>query len=462
MTRGGSYGARNGILTTRSGVYSPSGRLGEVIESFEPGYPVGDGRWKSPTWSGDARHIEDVNSSITRSGDGSLWMEGYYEDWALPDEYETPPRLGRPIRCWFYPLDWRSGSGTGSQYWFTLGDPSEDSRHNRLEFNVIHDGTVRIRYRNGSAHTVTSLDGGDAFLHPGHNAIENVWYALDFYTPGSRAMASTNFAEGETLPPGVWQAALHEDGVDTDPVTFDFEHDAYQDWPGDELKLGVWVGYGDDRVVWDDIQYLAEAPAPTTPDTNIIDDFEEYDSSQDLAVNWTIDGSGSAEITSDAALHTDSTQGVEQHDTSQLRSFPGQGLDAYPEDGVESGLLFSTTSESKQPRVLLAMDEDDWSTEVSTWQIEFHGGLRLTWQPAGGSSEIMDQDLNHEWVDGHVYDLRFLADSTDGVSAWAVDESGTTVSSVSTPETYNVEPEMSIGLRTAGGCQWDYLRQITV
>lgn len=460
MPRAGAYETRAGALTTRSGSFAQVGRLAEMIEDFEDGYR--SDVWHQPTWSGSARHNTDADVSTTRTGDGSLHLTGYFEDWALADDLDTPAVIGRPIRCWFRPDNWRARDGTGSQYWFTLGHPEEDSRQQRLELNTIHTGTARIRWRNGSAKTLDSLDGGTAHRSDGHQATEGVWFAWDVYSPGCRAIQSSQFDEGETLPPGEWQFALHEDGEQDNPTVFDVDFAEYQSWPGDEMKIGVWAGLSGDEVIFDDIQLLAEdfveSDPGTDPETDVIDDFESYDAGQ-LPVNWTTDGSGSVDVDASAALHDDSEQGVHQEGSSQLRSFPGQGLDRYPEDGVELSILMELDSRSRQPWVLINLEDDDWSTETESWRFEIHpdSGIRIVYDDHG-DRDVRDSDSDYSFSTGETYDLRFVLDSSEGIEFRVLDSGESEVASASTSDTERIDDEMSIGLRSGRSVRWDYAR----
>ena len=472
MTRAGSFDTRSGGFTTRSGTYAAAGRLGEMIEDFEEGYPRRDG-WRKPTWSGSAAHISDVDSSITRTGEGSLWVRGYFEDWCLPANLETPAAIGTPIRCWFRPFKWNdpgSPDRDGSQFWFTLGHPTENSRNYRLELNTIYTGTARIRYRDGTAKTLDSLDGGTTYNNNAHNAIDDVWYAWDVLSPGCAAYQSSQFDEGETLPPGQWQFALHEDGEQESPVIWDAPFEEYQDWPGDDLKIGVWVGRSGDTAVFDDIQFLDEVwipdddePEPDPAEEVLIDDFESYASGH-LPKHWTVDGSGTADVDSSAALHPDSTQGVLQNGSSQIRSFPGQGLENYPLDGREISVLMQPDSSTSQPWIMLALESDHWSTEIDNWRFELHmdSGIRIV-DGSGGGRDIVATDWEYSFNTGETYDCRIIPDTSSGIEFAVLNENGSVVASASTSETKMLGDEMSIGLRCGGGSRsvrWDHLRLI--
>ena len=463
MPRHGVYSTRHGTLTTRSGSYAPAGDVAEMIENFEDGYPRGD--WTDPTESGYAKHISETDLSITRSGDGSVFLKGYVEDWVLPHHLDTPAKIGRPIRCWFYPLDWTTPTDPdrdGSQYWFTIGHPEKDSRYDRLELNLIYTGLARIRYRNGGmAKTIDSLNGGTTYTPDAHLSTENVWFAWDVLSPGCNAMESSQQTEGETLPPGEWQFALHEDGEQTDPTIIDASFHEYKDWPGDEMKIGIWAGRSGDEVVFDDIQFIdgiPEAPRDTTSTT--IDDFEGYGSGE-LPTNWTTEGSGSVDISSSAALDSDSTQGVHQHNSSQIRSFPGQGLDRYPEDGETLSVLMRPDSSTKQPWILLNLDEDIWSTETSNWRFEIHmdSGIRIVHHD-GTDRDIRATDSSVTFSPDTIYECRITPDSANGIDFAVLDETGTTIVQTSTADTFDIDPEMNVGLRSSSSVQWDLMQLI--
>lgn len=466
MPRNGTYSTRHGTLTARSGSYAPAGVLAEMIEDFEEGYPRR--AWNNPTWSGDSKHISQSDLAITQSGDGSAYLKGYFEDWVLPENLATPAELGRPIRCWFYPLDWITPTDPdrdGSQYWFTIGHPTKDDRYDRLELNTIYTGTARIRYRNGgTAKTIDSLDGGVTYTSDAHLSTENVWFAWDVYSPGCNALQSSNFEKGETLAPGEWQFALHENGIQTNPTIIDASFTEYQDWPGDEVKIGIWAGRSGDEVIFDDIQFLDQIVVDDgsggTVTTTIIDDFEEYRSGH-LPTNWTIDGSGSADVDSSAALHADSSQGVLQKGSSQIRSFPGQGLDRYPEDGKEFTVLTEFDSDTKQPWILLNLDTDYWSTETNNWRFEFHmnSGIRLVYADGDGR-DILSTDDTYSFSTNTTYEAHILPDSTAGMEFWITDGTGNVVASTSTMQTKDIDPEMNIGFRSSRSVRWDYAQII--
>lgn len=195
--------------------------------------------------------------------------------------------------------------------------------------------------------------------------------------------------------------------------------------------------------------------------TRQIDDFESYG---DLSNNWTLDGSGSSTVSTSAALHANSTQGVEQSGTAQMRSFPGYGLPNYVEDGKEHMLLMEPHSTTQQPHLLINMDSDEWSTNSgnSNWRIEFHvsgdNGTKIVYHD-GSTRDIRatDDHPHYDWPVGTTHDIRFKFDSTNGITVWAYDETGTEVSKAHTNDTFDIDPEMNLGLRTESGVYWDWI-----
>lgn len=214
-----------------------------------------------------------------------------------------------------------------------------------------------------------------------------------------------------------------------------------------ELEIG---GFGNED----------ESDASNGSDTSIIDDFEDYNS-RGLPRSWTLDGGGTADVSSSAALHEDSSQGLRQDGDSNVRSFPGQGLSNYPEDGREVSVLMRPDSSGSQPWILVGMEDDVWSTETPGWRliIDPDGGIRIAREMDSGA-EVLDKNSRLPNLVGEIVDCRFIADSSDGVTFWIQDLDGTMLGSVSTSVTDGIEDEMSIGFRSTQGVDWDWLRLV--
>jgi hypothetical protein len=197
-----------------------------------------------------------------------------------------------------------------------------------------------------------------------------------------------------------------------------------------------------------------------TTDTPVIDDFEEYDSGE-LSSSWTIDGSGSADVDLSAALDDNSTRGIRQDGESQIRSFPGQGLTEYPENGREVSVLMRPDSNTVQPWIMVGMENDSWSTETPGWRLIVHmqGGIRIT-RDTGDGSEVLAEETQIDIVPDEVYDMRFVFDSDAGVGFRVLNNSGTELASIFTDETVGITEEMSIGLRSTQGVDWDRLQHV--
>lgn len=195
-------------------------------------------------------------------------------------------------------------------------------------------------------------------------------------------------------------------------------------------------------------------------DALLIDDFEEYDGGG-LYRSWTLDGTGDAAVVSEAALHPDSSRGLRQEGDSNVRSFPGQGLSNYPEDGSEVSVLMRPNSNTFQPWILFGMEEDVWSTETPGWRliIDPNGGIRIA-RETGDGAEILAKDSTLPSLVGETVDCRFVADSDAGVEFWIQDLEGATLGGVNTNETAGIDGEMSIGFRSAQGVDWDWPRLV--
>lgn len=194
-------------------------------------------------------------------------------------------------------------------------------------------------------------------------------------------------------------------------------------------------------------------------DTLLIDNFEAYD--RGYLSSWTVDGGGTAELSPSAALHEDSSQGLRQDGDSNVRSFPGQGLANYPEDGREVSVLMHPDPNTAQPWILVGMEDDVWSTETPGWRliIDPDGSIRIA-RETGNGAEILDEDARLPSFVGETVDCRFIADSADGFEFWIQDLDGSVLGLVSTDETDGIEDEMSIGLRSTQGVDWDWLRLV--
>ncbi|WP_121743474.1 hypothetical protein [Natronorubrum halophilum] len=190
----------------------------------------------------------------------------------------------------------------------------------------------------------------------------------------------------------------------------------------------------------------------------MIDDFEDYDSGGQLGP-WTLDGTGNANVSSSAALHEDSSQGIRQRGDSNVRSFPGQGLPNYPEDGREISVLMRPSSNTVQPWILLGMEDDVWSTETPGWRliIDPNGGIRIG-RETGSGVEIHDMNSRLPNLVDKTIDCRFIADSSKGVAFRIQELDGTILGTVSTSVTDGIADEMSIGFRSTQGVDWDWLR----
>ncbi|ELY56128.1 hypothetical protein C491_14312 [Natronococcus amylolyticus DSM 10524] len=191
-----------------------------------------------------------------------------------------------------------------------------------------------------------------------------------------------------------------------------------------------------------------------------IDDFEAYDGG-DLEGPWTLDGTGDADVSSSAALHEDSSQGLRQGGDSNVRSFPDQGLPNYPEDGREVSVLVRPESGASQPWILVGMEEDVWSTQTPGWRliVDPSGEIRLG-RETGSGVEILEEDSTVPNLADETVDCRFVFDSSEGVEFRIQDLEGATLGSVHTSETDGIDDEMSIGFRSTSGVDWDWLRLV--
>lgn len=191
-----------------------------------------------------------------------------------------------------------------------------------------------------------------------------------------------------------------------------------------------------------------------------IDDFEAYDGG-DLSGPWTLDGTGEADVSSSAALHEDSSQGLRQDGDSNVRSFPGQGLPNYPEDGREVSVLMRPDSDTFQPWILVGMEEDVWSTQTPGWRliVDPNGGIRIA-RETGSGAEILEENSTLPSMVDETVDCRFVLDSSEGVEFRIQDLDGATLGSVNTTETDGVGDEMSIGFRSSQGVDWDWPRLV--
>ncbi|MFU8868133.1 hypothetical protein [Natronococcus sp.] len=191
-----------------------------------------------------------------------------------------------------------------------------------------------------------------------------------------------------------------------------------------------------------------------------IDDFEAYGGG-DLDGPWTLDGTGDADVSSSAALHENSSQGLRQDGDSNVRSFPGQGLPNYPEDGREVSVLMRPDSDTFQPWILVGMEEDVWSTQTPGWRliVDPNGGIRIARETGGGAEILAENSTLPSLVDETV-DCRFVLDSSEGVEFRIQDLGGATLGSVSAAETDGIDDEMSIGFRSSEGVDWDWPRLV--
>jgi hypothetical protein len=190
-----------------------------------------------------------------------------------------------------------------------------------------------------------------------------------------------------------------------------------------------------------------------------IEDFEDY-SGGDLSRSWTLDGTGDADISADAAIHEDSTQGLRQEGTSQIRSFPGQGLESYPADSREVSILMRPDANTEQPWIFVGLDDDEWNTGTDNWRLEVHmsSGIRIVRD--AGDRTVLAEDYEYEFTAGDVYDLRWTFDSGEGIEFYVLDDSSAVVAHASTSETTGIDDEMSLGLRTSHGVDWDLIRSV--
>ncbi|QFU84868.1 hypothetical protein GCU68_20135 (plasmid) [Natronorubrum aibiense] len=206
-----------------------------------------------------------------------------------------------------------------------------------------------------------------------------------------------------------------------------------------------------------------ESDEPDELATLLIDDFENYDSGGQLGP-WTRDGSGNASVSSSAALHEDSSQGIRQSGSSNIRSFPNQGLPGerlsnYPEDGRVVSVLMRPASDTSQPWIIFGMEDDVWSTKTPGWRliVDPKGGIRIA-RETGSGTEVLDKNSRLPNLVGKTVDCQFVADSSNGVAFRIQDLDGTVLGTVSTSVTDGIENEMSIGFRSTQGVDWDWLR----
>jgi hypothetical protein len=255
------------------------------------------------------------------------------------------------------------------------------------------------------------------------------------YNEDGAELTSTRYADQQSPAPG-------ETGVYSIALNNCEEAAAY------ELEIGD-VDDDDD----------GEADESDEQESLTIDDFEGY-SGGDLSQAWTVDGTGSADVSPDAAIHENSTQGLRQEGTSQIRSFPGGGLERYPEDGREVSILMRPDANTEQPWIFVNLDDDEWNTATDNWRLEIHmsSGIRIVRD--AGDRTVLAEDYEYEFTAGDVYDCRFTLDSDDGVEFYVLDESEAVVAHASTSETTDIDDEMSLGLRTGQGVDWDLIRSI--
>lgn len=201
-----------------------------------------------------------------------------------------------------------------------------------------------------------------------------------------------------------------------------------------------------------------ESEESVNPATLIIDDFEDYDSGGQLGP-WTLDGNGTVGVSSSAALHEDSSQGIRQNGDSNIRSFPGQGLPNYPEDGRVVSVLMRPDSNTSQPWILLGMEDNVWATETTGWRliVDPNGGIRIARETENGV-EILDKNTRLPNLVDRTVNCQFVADSSKGVAFRIKDLDGTVLGTVSTSVTDGIADEMSIGFRSSQGVDWDRLR----
>lgn len=201
-----------------------------------------------------------------------------------------------------------------------------------------------------------------------------------------------------------------------------------------------------------------ESDESVNPATLIIDDFENYDSGGQLGP-WTRDGTGNIGVSSSAALHEDSSQGIRQNGDSNIRSFPGQGLPNYPEDGRVVSVLMRPNSNTSQPWILLGMEDNVWATETTGWRliVDPNGGIRIA-RETENDVVILDKNTRLPNLVDRTVDCQFVADSSKGVGFRVKDLDGTVLGTVSTSVTDGIADEMSIGFRSSQGVDWDRLR----
>lgn len=330
----------------------------------------------------------------------------------------------------------------------TNGDNGESPTDSEDEEDLYEDesvdGEVTIAEEASDSlsalrHTYTWTDdppGDECYVHVelenvGDDAIEADMRARLFDEAGTE-LASTAYTD----EPG-------PDSGETDVYSFPMSN--CEDTAAYELEIGGDVDADDDF---------------ESSETALIDDFEEYDGG-DLRASWTLDGGGSADVTSSAALHADSTQGLRQEDDSNVRSFPGQGLANYPADGREVSVLLRPDANTAQPWILVGMEDDVWSTETPGWRliIDPGGSIRIA-RETGDGAEILDEDTQLPSLVDETVDCRFLADGSEGFEFRIQDLDGSTLGYVSTDETEGIDDEMSIGFRTTNGADWDWPRLV--
>jgi hypothetical protein len=328
------------------------------------------------------------------------------------------------------------------------GDDSESARESTDSDDDLYedesiDGDVLLAEELSDAlsarrHTFTWTDdppGDECYVHVelenvGDDALETDMRARLFDEDGTE-LASTSYA-GESSPePG--------------------ETDAYS------LSLGNCEDAAAYEIEIGDSDEVVEGSESEAPET-LIDDFETYDGG-DLRAAWTLDGGGSVDVASSAALHEESTQGLRQEGDSNVRSFPGQGLANYPADGREVSILMRPDANTAQPWILVGMEDDVWSTETPGWRliIDPGGSIRIA-RETGSGAEVLDEDTQLPSMVDETVDCRFVADSSGGFEFWIQDLDGSTLGYVSTAESEGIADEMSIGFRTTEGVDWDWLR----
>ena len=195
----------------------------------------------------------------------------------------------------------------------------------------------------------------------------------------------------------------------------------------------------------------------------IIEDWEDYNSTSELEENWTTDGTGSYSLES-GGLIGGSTQHVRQHGFHQMRSFPSGGnhpstLDRYFESGDVVEIPFNLNSvNDPQYNFLVNLEDDTAEGQTANWRLELQtdSGLRIVYHDGSGRDVRATENDSPPYSTSEVYRAR-IGVSPSQVTWGVYREDGSTKASISTTDVSSgeVASEMSIGQLAGGGGDWE-------